>query len=70
MFETMIPSPLSIFAVFGNKFQVLCRFLQCFQFFVVLCRSLRCLVINLKSFVVPSYVRDYDSKSFVVLCGV
>ena len=27
-------------------------------------------VINLKSFVVPSYVRDYDSKSFVVLCGI
>ena len=25
---------------------------------------------NLKSFVVPSYVQDYDSKSFVVLCGV
>ena len=34
--------------------------------FSVLCRSLRCLVINLKSFVVSSYVRDHDSKSFVV----
>ena len=32
--------------------------------------SLKCLVVNLMSFVVPSYVQDYDSKSFVVLCGV
>ena len=31
---------------------------------------LRCLVINLKSFVVPCYVQDNDSKSFVVLCYV
>ena len=28
------------------------------------------IVINLKSFVVPCYVQDYDSKSFVVLGGV
>ena len=67
MFEIMIPSPLSFFAVLGNKLKVLCRSLLCSQ---VLCRSLRCLVTNLKSFVVPCYVRDYDSKSFVVLCGV
>ena len=26
-----------------------------------------CLVVNIKFFVVPCYVRDYDSKSFVVL---
>ena len=31
---------------------------------------LRCLVIHLKSFVVSSYVRDCDSKFFVVLCGL
>ena len=58
MFEIMIPSPLS--------------FLVMFEIMIPSpnCRSMKCLVINLKSVVVSSNVRDYDSKSFVVLCGV
>ena len=54
MFETMIPSPLSFFAVFSKKS------------IVVLCSVFSSLLF----FVVPSYIRDYDSKSFVVLCDV
>ena len=71
MFETMIPSPLSFFAVFSNTFKALCRSLLCSRLKLqVLGRSLQCLVTNLKSIVVSSNVRDYDCKSFVVLCGV
>ena len=47
MFEIMIPSSLSFLRclVINLKFVVvLCRPLQCFQFFVILSHSLRCLV--------------------------
>ena len=67
MFKIMIPSPLSLFAVF----QVPSSFLVMFKimipsrlwFFAVFSKCL-------KSFVVPCYVQDYNSESFVVLLGV
>ena len=47
MLKIMIPSPLSFLVMFETMIPSPCH-------------SLRCLVINLKSFVVPCNVRDYD----------